>query len=129
MTFLNRLKFYGIGFAIGLLVVFGIFGNRSCSSVNEIKMQQLVFQYFELSEKAKCKLKCLHMNEALLKIQLRHFEVNYDLSNVHKEPCGEYYVEPKPEYAKEYNYKLLMYDCDTITKIYDINTAKTCTCQ
>jgi hypothetical protein len=129
MTFLNRLKFYGVGFAIGLLVVFAIFGNRSCSSVNEVKMQQLVFQYFELSEKAKCKLKCLNMNEALLKIQLRHFEVNYDLSDVHKEPCGEYYIEPKPEHAKEYNYKLVMYDCDTITKIYDINTSKTCTCQ
>lgn len=94
-------------------------------------MQQLVFQYFELSEKAKCKLKCMKMNEALLKIELRHFEINYDLSNVHKDPCGEYYVQPKKEFESQYNYKLLMYDCDTITRIYDIsaNTTLTCNCQ
>lgn len=116
---------------MGLLIVYALFGTRSCSSPNEIKMQQLVFQYFELSDMAKCKLKCMHKNEALLKMELRHFEINYDLSDVHKEPCGEYYVQPKEEHAGDYSYKLLMYDCDTITKIYDINTNTTlsCTCQ
>ncbi len=131
MTFLGRLKFYGVGFGIGLLMVFAIFGTRTCTTPNEIKMQQLVFQYMDLSEKAKCKLKCLHKNEMLLKIELRHFEINYDLSNVHKEPCGEYYIQPKKEYDSLYNYKLIMYDCDTITRINDISTPSTltCTCQ
>jgi len=131
MTFLGRLKFYGIGFAIGLLMVFAIFGTRTCTTPNEIKMQQLVFQYMDLSEKAKCKLKCMRKNEMLLKIELRHFEINYDLSDVHKEPCGEYYIQPKKEYDSLYNYKLVMYDCDTITRINDINIPSTlsCTCQ
>lgn len=129
MSFLQRLKFYGIGFGIGLLVVFAIFGNRSCTSPNEIKMQQLVFQHMELSEMAKCKLKCLRKNEALLKIELRHFEINYDVSDVHKKPCGEYFIQPKKEFASQYNYKLVMYDCDTTTRINDISIPTDLKCQ
>ncbi len=121
MTFLGRLKFYGIGFGMGLLVVYATFGTRSCTTPNEIKMQELVFQNFELSDKAKCKLNYLRKNEALLKIELRHFEVNYDVSLVHQEPCGEYFIQPKEEFASQYNYKLVIYDCDTITKINDIS--------
>lgn len=89
----------------------------------------MVFQYMSLSEKAKCKLKCMRKNEALLKIELRHFEINYDLSDVHKEPCGEYFVQPKTEYASQYPYKLIMLDCDTITTINDISTNLNCNCQ
>ena len=131
MTFLGRLKFYGVGFGIGLLMVFAIFGQRSCTTPNEIKMQQLVFQYMQLSEKAHCQLKCHQKNEALLKIELRHFEINYAISDVHKEPCGEYFIQPKKEYDSLYNYKLIIYDCDTISKINDISfsSATTCTCQ
>ena len=131
MKFWNRLKLYGIGFGMGLLIVYSMFGTRSCVSPNEQKMQELVFQHFVLSDKAKCKLNFLRKNEMLLKIELRHFEVNYDVSNVHGEPCGEYYIQPKAEFAEKYNYKLIINDCDTISRIDDINiTSKaTCTCQ
>lgn len=130
MTFWGRLKFYGIGFGIGLLMVFGIFGQRSCTTPGEVRMEQLVSQTMNLSEKAQCKLKCMRKNEALLKVELRHFEINYDLSNIHKEPCGEYFIQPKKEYDSLYNYKLVMCDCDTITRIYDISTTtSTCNCQ
>lgn len=128
MNFLKRLGFYGFGFGLGLLVVFTMFGTRSCVTPNEQKMQELVFQHFKLSDKASCKLKCIMKNEQLLKIELRHFEVNYDISNVHKEPCGEYYIEPKKEFANAYNYKLIINDCDTISKIDDISIPSTYTC-
>jgi hypothetical protein len=131
MNFLKRLKFYGFGFGLGLLIVFSMFGTRSCVSPNEQKMQELVFQKFKLSDKANCKLKCIMKNEMLLKIELRHFEVNYDLSNVHKEPCGEYYIQPKKEFADQYNYKLIINDCDTISKVDDVSIPATynCNCQ
>lgn len=131
MNFLKRLKFYGVGFGIGLLIVYSMFGTRSCVTPNEQKMQELVFQDFELSEKAQCKLKCLKKNEQLLKIELRHFEVNYDVSSVRKEPCGEYFIQPKKDFQSQYNYKLVAYDCDTITRINDINivTGADCQCQ
>ena len=128
MNFLKRLKFYGFGFGLGLLVVFTMFGTRSCVSPNEQKMLELVFQNFKLSDKATCKLKCIMKNDMLLKIELRHFEVNYDLSDVHKEPCGAYYIQPKQEFATKYNYKLIINDCDTISKIDDISIPSTYTC-
>jgi hypothetical protein len=130
VNFTRRLKFYGFGFAIGLMIVYAIFGTRSCVTPNEMKMQELVFQDFDLSDRARCKLRCLKKNEALLKIELRHFEVNYDLSSVHKEPCGEYFIQPKQDHRNEYRYKILMLDCDTITRINDIQitSGQDCTC-
>jgi hypothetical protein len=131
MNFLRRLKFYGFGFGLGLLIVYAMFGTRSCVTPNEQKMQELVFQDFKLSDKANCKLKCMMKNADLLKIELRHFEVNYDLSTVRKEPCGEYFIQPKEEFSSNYNYKLVIYDCDTISRIDDISiiSTNTCNCQ
>lgn len=119
MTFVQRLKFYGVGFGIGCLVVWMMAGNRSCVSTNEMKMQELVFQHFELSEKAQCKLKCLKFNVQLLKIEMRNFEVNYDLTDVHAQPCGTYYIQPKKDCKYKFNF--VIQDCDTISKIMDIN--------
>lgn len=131
MTFWKRLQFYGIGFGMGLIIVFAMLGNRSCVSPNEMKMQELVYQDFELSEQAACKLKCLHKNVELLKIQLRHFEINYDLSDANKKPCGVYFVKPKKEFAEQYPFTFVINDCDTISKIYDFTftVPQTCTCQ
>jgi hypothetical protein len=128
MTFWRRLKLYGFGFAIGMMIVYAMFGTRSCVSPNEQKMQELVYQQFKLSDKAECKLKCLMKNALLLKIELRHFEVNYDASAIHKKPCGEYFIEPKKEFAGKYNYNLIIHDCDTISRIDDINITQTNTC-
>ena len=132
MNFLGRLKFYAFGFGLGLMVVYAIFGTRSCTTPNELKVQELAFQYMELSDKAKCKLRYMKKDEHVLKLELRaFFEVNYDVSRIHEKPCGEYYVEPKKEHAADIKYKLLALDCDTITRINDISiTSKnTCTCQ
>jgi hypothetical protein len=131
MTFMQRLKFYGIGLVLGLFVVYAMFGNRTCSSPNEIKMYELARQHFVLSEKAQCKLNCLRKNVDLLKIELRHFEINYDVSAPRNKPCGEYFVLPKEEFKGQYAYKILMLDCDTITRINDIqiNADIRCQCQ
>jgi len=132
MNFLKRLRFYGFGFGLGLLVVYATFGTRSCTTPNEMKMQELVFQHLDLSPKAKCKLKCLRKNSDLLKIELRHFEVDYELSSPRKKPCGEYFIKAKKEFDSLYNYKLVMYDCDTITRVKDISITSasiTCNCQ
>lgn len=131
MDFKRRLRLYGFGFVLGLAIVYGMFGTRSCTTPNELKMQELVSQKFNMSEKALCKLKCLRKNELLLKVELRHFEVNYDVSAPRLKPCGEYYIQPKEEYASQYNYKLVIYDCDTISTIRDISITNTlsCSCQ
>jgi hypothetical protein len=132
MSFLQRLKFYGVGFGMGCLIVWAMVGNRSCVTSNEMKMQELVFQKFELSEKAQCKLKCLVYNERLLKIEMRNFEVNYDLTNVHADPCGQYFIQPKEGMQDKYKFNFVINDCDTISKILDIDisrTGKECDCK
>jgi hypothetical protein len=132
MSFWKRLRFYAIGFGIGLLIVYALFGNRTCSTPGEVKMRELAFQHFRFSEKAKCKMQCLTLNEQVLKIYLRHLEIIYDRSDVRKEPCGSYFVQPKADHASEYNFDLVMYDCDTMTQIDDIHILKampSCTCQ
>lgn len=131
MTFWKRLQFYGIGFGIGILVVLAMLGNRSCVSPNEMKMQELVFQSFELSPLAQCKLSFLKKNTALLKIEMRHFEVNYDLSDIHSKPCGLYFIQPKKEFSTNYPFTFVINDCDTISKILDfkLSSALTCSCQ
>jgi len=128
---MQRLKYYGFGLLLGLMVVYALFGNRTCSSPNEIKMYELARQQFELSEKAECKLKCLRKNVNLLKIELRHFEINYDVSSPRNKPCGEYFVSPKQEHKGDYIYQLILLDCDTITRINDIQIegALNCKCQ
>lgn len=131
MNFGRRLKLYLFGFLMGLFIVYAIFGNRTCTMPNEIKVTELRSQHFRLSEKAKCKLGCLKKSEYLLRLELRHFEVNYGVSDIHKKPFGDYYLEPKAEYINKYNYKLVIRDCDTISEINDINilSAINCTCQ
>jgi hypothetical protein len=130
MNFWKRLQFYGVGFGMGLLIVYAMLGNRSCVSTNEMKMQELVYQKFELTDLAKCKLTCMRKNVELLKIEMRHFEVNYDLSDVHKKPFGTYYIQPKTEFKTQYPFTFVINDCDTISKIYDFTTsANTCSCQ
>lgn len=132
MNFWRRLRFYGIGFGIGILIVYALFGNRSCATPGEVKMRELAFQYMRFSDKAKCKMECLKLNEQVLKIYLRHFEINYDQSDVHKEPCGSYFVQAQKDHAAEYNFNLVIYDCDSVSQIDDINILKampTCICQ
>jgi hypothetical protein len=129
MTFLRRLRFFGIGFVLGLLVLYAVFGTRSCITPNEMKMQELVFQDFVYSDLAKCKMRCMKRNEALMKVELRHFEVNYDLSAVRNEPCGEYFIQPKEGHSDEYPYKMIMLDCDTITRINDIQVTLPADCE
>ena len=132
MTFIQRLKFYGIGFGLGCLVVYVMVGSRSCVSHNEMKMQELVYQPFDISEKAQCKLKSLVFNERLLKIEMRNFEVNYDLTAVHAEPCGQYFIQPKKEFESKYKFNFVINDCDSVSKILDINILDTsikCDCK
>jgi hypothetical protein len=131
MTFLRRLGLYGFGFVMGLMIVLAMFGTRSCVMPAEIKLMELQQQTFRLSDLAKCKMRCLRKNEMLMKLELKQFEINYDVSNIHKEPCGEYYLQPAEKYKSSYNYKVLIRDCDTISRIDDIQitSGPDCNCR
>lgn len=122
MNFWQRLRFFLVGFIPGCIILFFIVSKKGCSSPNELKMLELSHQTLSVSDKVKCKLKCLVMTEEGFKINLRHFEVNYDLSEVRKEPYGTYYLQGIA--GKEDRYEMMVEDRDTVTYVGDIKLLK-----
>ncbi len=118
MNFWQRLRFFAIGFVPGLIILIFIINKKGCSSPNELKMLELSHQHLQLSDKVKCKLKCLVMTEDGFKINLRHFKVNYDVSDVHKKPYGQYFLQGIDQL--EARYEMMVEDRDTITFVNDI---------
>jgi len=129
MNFKQRLRLFLIGFIPGCIILLFIINKTGCTSPNELKMLELQYQHLELGPKAACKLKCLVMVEQGFKINIRNFQVNYDLSDVHKKPFGIYYLQPKD--LKSARYEFIAEDRDTITFVNDIkllNNPINCNC-
>lgn len=118
-----------IGFLVGLLLVYVLFGSRSCVSLSEAKMRELKNQSFKVSEKTQCQLKCLHKTKSDLKSELEFFEVNFDKSQPREKPCRIYYLEPREKFKKFYPYHLIIKDCDDVTLVNEIIFQKDSVCQ
>lgn len=118
MTFFQRFRFFLIGFIPGCIILFFIVRKNGCTSPNELKMLEIQYQTLQLGNKAACKLKCLVLTDIGFKAKLHNFEVDYDLSDVHKKPYGIYYLKAMD--GKEKRYEMLVEDRDTITYINDI---------
>lgn len=117
MEFQDRLKLYMFGFLIGLLLIYILFGSRTCTSLSDIKVTQLRNQAFKVSEKTSCQLQCLHKTPVQLKAELEFFRVNFDKSSPREKPCRIYYLEPKDRFKKFYPYHLIIKDCNNTTYI------------
>jgi len=122
MNFWQRVRFFLVGFIPGCIILFFIVSKKGCSSPNELKMLELSHQHLQVGEKVKCKLKCLVMTEKGFQINMRKFEVNYDLSDVHKKPFGVYYLQGLK--GQEDRYEMMVEDKDTITYVDDIKLLK-----
>lgn len=130
MNFKQRLRLFLIGFVPGCIILMFIINKTGCTSPNELKMLELQHQYLELGNKAACKLKCLVMIDKGFKVNMRNFQVNYDLSDVHKKPYGTYYLQAIDN--KNARYEFLVEDKDTVSFVNDIkligNEAANCHC-
>lgn len=130
MNFKQRLRLFLIGFIPGCIILFFIVRKTGCTSPNELKMLELQHQTLQLGSKAACKLSCLKMIDKGFKVNIRYFQVNYDLSDVHKKPYGTFYLQSKD--PKETRYEFVAEDRDTITFVNDIkllgNEANQCLC-
>jgi hypothetical protein len=54
---------------------------------------------------------------------MRDYQVNYDLSDIHKKPAGIYYLQPVD--TKTGQYEMAVEDRDTITFINDLKLLNT----
>jgi hypothetical protein len=130
MTFKQRLKFYFIGFGMGLLVLVMVLNRRGCKglNVNAQKVEELSYQKWEISDLMRCKLKCAGFTtDSFFLKDVLTCKVNYGQSEVHEEPCGKYVVESSSKSAGTYT--LLVADCGTTSKLLNVLTKNTCNCK
>ena len=120
MDFTRRIKLFGFGFIIGMIILLYIFGKRGCKGINHMKVDELISQYTVWSPKAECKRKALglEVDTVFYKVMSR-YRVNYEKSKVRAEPCGIYRLEPIHKDSAKF--ELTVCDCDTISKIDDID--------
>lgn len=123
MNFKQRLRLFLIGFIPGCIILLFIINKTGCTSPNELKMLELQHQHLELGNKAACKLKCLVMVDKGFQVNMRNFQVNYDLSDVHKKPYGIYYLQAKNQ--KDARYEFVIEDKDTVSFVNDIKLLET----
>ena len=132
MTFKQRLKFYFIGFGIGVLVLLMVLNRRGCKglNVNAQKVEQLAYQKWEISAAMHCKLNCLGFTaDSLFVKDVKTCKVNYsaDATNASLKPCGNYVLESSAKSTATYT--LLVADCNGTSRLLDIIVKTNCTCK
>jgi hypothetical protein len=132
MTFKQRLRFYLIGFGMGILVLAMVLNRRGCKglNVNAQKVEQLAYQKWQISSAMRCKLQCVGFAaDSLFLKDVKTCKVNYsaDATNANLEPCGNYVLESTPKSAATYT--LLVADCSGTSKLLDVVTKNKCDCR
>lgn len=95
MTFWRRVRTYLIGFGLGLVMVYVMFGDRELNTWVPSKrvLTAIDSSSVTISERAKCQITCLNLQENEWKKLQADATVNFSESNVNKEPCPVYHLE------------------------------------
>jgi hypothetical protein len=127
----RRLRLYGFGFALGILIVSFVYKGEGCQLPGSMKMQELNFQKVEYSEHGTCMLQCRNITPAELHELMKTAKVNYDESDVHAKPFATYAIETTTTEGKQL--RVFVTDIDTVTQItsiLDLSLIKdTCKCE
>jgi hypothetical protein len=95
MPLYKKLFFFGIGIAMGAVMVYFLFGNRDiqCSYfpndrvLYDMRKKELLF-----SEKALCQSEQLAMDSIDLQLLLTASKIDFKNSDTRQEPCGVYHL-------------------------------------
>jgi hypothetical protein len=128
-SFGYRLRFYGFGFLIGLLLLAVILRGKKCSGPSELKTEELYSQHIVFDSTVTCQKNCLGLTDANIKATLMKCHVNLDMSEVHAIPYGKYFLQGKSK--TEVPYTFVIQDADTISKIIriDLPAGTKCDCK
>ncbi len=96
MPFYKKLFFFGIGIALGLLMVLFLFGNREIQCayfpndrvLYDFRKKQQVFSETATAQAADLKIDSLAITQIL-----HNSKVLFDQSNSRLKPCGQYLLE------------------------------------
>jgi hypothetical protein len=112
---IRRLKLYGFGFLLGILVVSFVYKGKGCQTPGTSKKEELTWQKLEYSTQAECFMKCRNITKTELNQVLKSGKVNFDESKVREKPYGIYAIEGATATNKKI--RILIADCDTISKV------------
>ncbi len=124
MTLFDRVKFYGFGFVLGILVL-SMLLNKKCSNSfgflnpKKMKMEELQKQIFKIRPLAKCQLVQLKMSDQDLKTVFEKSKINYDRSDMTAKPHGIYVVEGSLADGKKMTCRVI--DNDDTSEITDLS--------
>jgi len=117
----RRIKFYGVGFALGLFAVSIIYKGKGCQLPASAKLEELGWQKLEYSKHGACRMECRQITEAEIRELVGKGEllgkgkVNYSKSDVRDKPYPTYAIEGITASGK--NLRIVIADCDTISKV------------
>jgi len=118
---IRRLKLYGLGFVLGLIIVSFVYKGKGCQLPGSAKLEELGWQKLEYSKHAVCRMECRNITDSEVRELVGTGEkqgkgkVNYDKSEVRGKPCPTYAIEGFTGNGK--NLRIVIADCDTISKV------------
>lgn len=118
---IRRLKLYGFGLLLGILIVTFVYKGKGCQLPGSAKLEELGWQKLEYSKHGACRMECRHITESEIRELLGTGEspgkgkINYDKSEVHDKPCPSYAIEGITSMGK--NLRIVIADCDTISRV------------
>jgi len=121
--FWRRFKTYLIGFGLGLLIVYVIFGDRELNSWVPQKriLTAIDSSEVEISKRALCMMNCLKLEEEEWKNIQKNAKVDFSESNTRRKPCPIYRLHA-PYQGK--SYQLLWEVCEKREKVKLLNISE-----
>ncbi len=110
-----RLRFYGLGFGLGCVVVWATLYNgreRSSWLPEGRVLEFLESTDIEISEKLKCELECANIPVNFMDSTFwANAEVDFDKSATKRKPCPEHYIQSKIKDGREVS--VFIENCET----------------
>lgn len=131
MGFWRRFRLFLVGVGLGLILVMVFFGSRDWTSWTPESRVLTAIDSSEvsLSERARCQMNCLKINDNQLAELKAESSVNFKESNVKAKPCPVYRLESKLE---ERDYQLIWEVCEGKEKVKLLSLIKIgqeCNCE
>ncbi len=120
MELKRRFTFFGLGFSIGiLLLLFFLNGKKaSCNFLpNERVLNMLRYKHRIYSDEVLQLIANKKIDSTGIANLLLNGDVDFSKSNVHQEPCRDYWIDG---YDKEKKISMFVQNCDTIITIQQI---------
>ena len=118
----TRFTLYGIGFAIGILIVFFFLGgkNASCNWLPNDRILNIISQKkITFSEDVKGKLESMGTDSLDIMQILDRGDIDFSKSQVKNEPCRNYWIEGSVD---QKNLVITVELCDSVAVVKTLDT-------